>query len=89
MIPSIGRIVHYRLAPEDIEHIMNQRGARGTGNLPDIEEGAIVPMIIVELQPGEGSAVNGQCFLDGHDTYWARNVFQGSRDGEWYEPPRV
>ena len=55
-------------------------------------EGDIYPLLITRIwsnNPTELTAVNGQIFLDGNDSYWATSVQQGDGPGKWFEPPRV
>lgn len=91
MIPSIGRIVHYRLTENDVALIASQRdGTVKTGNAP--REGDVYPLIITrvwEQDPTEASAINGQVLLDGNDTLWVTSRKQGDELGNWFAPPRV
>ncbi len=87
-IPTIGRIVHYRLSASDAERI-NRRRAFVVSNLlswtrgaqahvgSHVAEGDTFPMLIV-LVCGSDSVVNGQVFLDGNDVFWATDVFWAS-----------
>lgn len=92
MIPSVGRIVHITLSNACAENITRRRANNSdiTGN--PIAAGQIYPMIITRVwadNPTETTAVQGQIFLDGSDTYWATSVAQGTEPGQWFEPPRV
>lgn len=92
MIPTTGRIVHYTLTANDVDAIKRNRiaaeNARIFGN--ELSEGDILPMLIVHpWGETEGSAVNGQVFLDGNDTYWATSRTEGEGPGHWSVPPRV
>lgn len=104
MIPTIGRIVHYRLSAdqaEDInrrrkhardhmaEHHTNANGAQvHVGN--EVREGEAYPMIITQVWgQDENSAVNGQVFLDGNDLFWAKSVSVGEGPGTWSWPTRA
>ncbi len=92
MTPTIGRIVHYKLSANDAARInQNWRSGNETGNAST--EGDIVPLIIVRIWPdeyGPGVAgVNGQAFLDGHDTLWVTSAREGTEPGQWSWPPRV
>jgi hypothetical protein len=52
--------------------------------------GAVVPMIVVAVHGvPRGARVNGQCFLDGTDVLWVRDVEEGTLAGQWHWPPRV
>ncbi len=104
MIPTIGRIVHYRLRPSDAEQINRRRedarqhidahreNANGvqvhTGN--DVQEGDVYPMVITQIWGDQPtSAVNGQVMLDGNDLFWATSTCCGEGPGTWSWPPRV
>jgi hypothetical protein len=104
MIPSIGRIVHYKLSKFDAEQINLRRkhaqermdwhralksGAQvHVGNT--VEEGDVFPMMIVRVWGSTPeSCVNGQVFLDGSDTFWATSVSVGFVPGSYAWPARV
>lgn len=104
MIPSIGRIVHYRLTQSDASSITKRRAdARASGVAAensgaivhhgnDPREGDIYPLAITrvwEQEPTEASAVNGQVLLDGNDTLWVTSRNQGDDLGNWFAPPRA
>ncbi len=92
MIPTTGRIVHYALGPSDVDTIKRNRSVAGTGIAMGNEphEGDILPMLIVKpWGDTEGSAVNGQVFLDGNDTLWVTSRSEGTGPFTWSEPPRV
>lgn len=84
-IPSIGRIVHYRLSTSDVEAINRRRGAQAhIGN--EVLEGDVFPMLITKTWGSEPtSCVNGQVFLDGNDCLWATSVRvgEGPRTFSW------
>lgn len=94
-LPSVARIVHYRLSAEDVSNINFQRtrllgGERG--NAP--REGDVLPLIVAavyaEYKSIEApSVVNGQVILDGPDTLWVTSRKQGDENGQWSWPPRV
>lgn len=101
MIPSIGRIVHYRLSSQDATAINSRRkdarekmpwhhaiksGAQvHIGN--EVKEGDVFPMIITRVWgPSETSAVNGQVFLDGNDLFWVTSTSVGERNGSFAWP---
>lgn len=100
MVPSIGRIVHYRLAPWDADAI-NRRRADGerNGRRDDgaqvhhgnrASEGDVLPAMIVRCWGDtEGAMVNLQVFLDGNDTLWVSSRQEGESVGNWFAPPRV
>ena len=91
MIPTVGRIVLYTLTEDDAEHINRRRmiGAQAhIGN--DVAGGYEFPMIIVQPWGADPtSAVNGQVFLDGNDTFWATSRWAGEGPGTWRWPPRI
>ncbi len=76
-IPSIGRIVLYRLTKSDVDKIQERwrsQFIKGGFEYNPVFEGATHPMIIVHIfgnEPDIDSWVNGQVFLDGNDTHWA------------------
>ena len=87
MIPSIGRIVCYRLSAEDVVAIKGNRTVRPTGNV--VNEGEVYPAMIVRTWGNtEGSRCQLQVFLDGADTFWATSRHEGSENGTWYPPLR-
>lgn len=101
-VPSVGRIVHYRLSALDVETIRRHRAMPSTefgatahrGNA--VSEGDIFPMLIVRVWgTSPESAVNGHVFLDGNDTLWVTSCtvgFTGQSgtfgwpNGVWYPP---
>ena len=100
-IPTIGRIVHYRLTAEDAEKINRRRtdaqanmdrhrehktGAQvHVGNV--VVEGHCFPMMIVQVWGNtEESAVNGQVMLDGNDLFWATSRCVGEGPGTFSWP---
>ena len=103
MIPSIGRIVHFKLAEYDAIQIERRRAdlrgssivAQKTGAQVHVgnptKAGDVFPMIITSVwgEPTESSLVQGQVFLDGNDVLWVTSVKQGTGEHEWFEPPRV
>lgn len=104
MIPTIGRIVHYRLSEQDATRI-NKRRADATAHMGEHREnsngvvvhvgnsvrtGDIYPLFITRTWGDtEGSAVNGQVLLDGADTLWVTSVSEGDDERCWFVPPRV
>ncbi len=90
-VPTVGRIVLYRVTQNDIEGIMERRKASGglfNGN--PMDEGDAFPFLITEAWTGESpnKAVNGQLFLDGNDTYWLTSRMVGEGPGTWSWPKR-
>lgn len=104
MIPTIGRIVHYRLSEQDATQI-NRRRADASAHLSEHREnstgvvvhagnsvaaGDVYPLVITRVWGNvEGSAVNGQVLLDGNDTLWVTSVTEGDGPRQWFAPPRV
>jgi len=89
MIPSIGRIVHYKLGPSDVDAINHQRAMHG-GSGNSVAVGQVYPAMIVRTWgDSPESLVQLQVFLDGNDTFWATSRRQGENEIEWREPPRV
>lgn len=95
MQPSIGRIVHYVLADDDVAAIRTERRrsndtARGT----PVHVGEVVALLVTAVWPyvGDGRpepCVNGQALLDGNDSLWVTMAAQGSGPGCWDWPPRA
>jgi hypothetical protein len=104
LVPTIGRIVHYRLSATDAQQINRRRrdarehhdqhvgAATGVqihvGN--DAQEGEAYPMVITKAWGTEPtSSVNGQVMLDGNDLFWATSVQVGTAPGTFSWPARV
>lgn len=102
-VPTIGRIVHYTLHETDADEINRRRHhankyisehqERADGSLVhvgnDVSAGETYPMLITRLWGDEpDSAVNGQVFLDGNDTYWATSVTVGDGPRHFAWPTR-
>lgn len=89
MIPTIGRIVHYRLSEHDVAQI-NQSRADGVGRGNSVAAGDVFPLMITRAWGNtEGSAVNGQVLLDGNDSLWVTSRVEGDGPFQWFVPPRV
>ena len=104
MIPTIGRIVHYRLGAQDAEAI-NRRRSHARAHLNehrdnsngvqihvgnDVKEGDAFPMIITRVWGDTPtSAVNGQVFLDGSDLFWGTSVCVGEGPRTFSWPTRA
>lgn len=103
-VPSIGRIVHYRLNEDDAirinrrrehamlhmdEHRANANGVQvHVGNA--VKPGDTVAMVIVAAWgTTPDAAVNGQALLDGCDAFWVTSRSRGEGPGTWSWPPRV
>ncbi len=98
---QIGRIVHYVLTGADCEEI-NRRRIQGVAGQPSPCPGAQahvgnvawpgthVAMVITSVF-GDGGMVNGQCLLDGNDTFWATSRAYGEalEPFTWHWPERV
>jgi hypothetical protein len=97
VIPSIGRIVHYRLTADDATQINRRRptGVKaGAGKIVHVgnpvAEGEAFPLIITRVWGAvDGGAVNGQVLLDGNDSLWVTSVMEGDGLRHWFVPPRV
>jgi len=91
MKPSIGRIVHYALRPEDIAQINTLRG-HGQHVNPH-NEGQLAPMIVCVVWPNEYGpdcdGVNGQVLLDGGCSLWVTSAKEGTEAGTWRWPERI
>lgn len=104
MIPTIGRIVHYRLCEQDANQI-NKRRADATAHMTEhretsngvvvhvgnsVSQGDVYPLVITRVWGAtDGSAVNGQVLLDGTDSLWVTSVTEGDGERNWFVPPRV
>lgn len=97
MVPSVGRIVHYRLTAQDADQINRRRpiGPQdGHGKVVHVgnpvSEGDVFPLIVTRVWgASEGSAVNGQVLLDGNDSLWVTSAVEGDGPRQWFAPPRV
>lgn len=104
MIPTIGRIVHYRLSDQDVQQINKRRADAGAHMVEHRENsngvvvhcgnpvttGDVYPLVITRTWGDtEGSSVNGQVLLDGNDTLWVTSVSEGDGERHWFVPPRV
>jgi len=83
MIPTVGRIVRYRLT-EDQQKLLGGNHDPTGGNLKE------APGIIVNVHgPDATSLVNLKVSADsGVPDLWVTSVGQGDQPGQWYEPPR-
>lgn len=104
MIPTIGRIVHYRLGEHGAAQINKRRedAYKHIGEHREKSDGSVVhagnavragdvyPLIITRTWgESEGSLVNGQLLLDGNDSFWVTSAAEGDGEGNWFVPPRV
>lgn len=99
MIPSAGRIVHYRLDEHDVAavHLRRRRSrheiTEPTGTVSwqeregnSVTAGDVYPMMITRVwsdNPTESDCVQGQVFLDGNDTIW---VTSRQQQGHTHDP---
>lgn len=101
MIPTVGKVVIYRISAQDATAI-NQRRADARDKLAwhhALRSGAQVhvgntaqvgdeyPLMITKTWgDAEGSCFNGQLFLDGNDLYWVTSTKMGDGPRECYLP---
>jgi hypothetical protein len=86
--PTIGRIVLYRVTPEQAAAINERRrlsGATLTGNI--VSAGDTFPCVVV--RPWSDTCLNGQALLDGNDSLWVLSANLGDEPGNWNWPPRA
>ena len=89
-IPSIGRIVCYRLSADDVAQINRRRPTFQAYIGNSVAEGDTFPMLITRVWGSTAeSAVNGQVFLDGTDVFWATSVVVGEGPRTFSWPSRV
>lgn len=90
-VPSIGRIVHYRLSEQDVVQVMRRRTTPDAireriaeGRWPvgaqahvgqPVEVGDVVPVLIVKTWSGD--TISGRAFLDGSDELALHGVLSG------------
>lgn len=102
-VPSIGRIVHYRLRASDAEAI-NRRRKDAREKMPlhgffktgaqvhvgnDVAAEETYPMMITRVWgSGPDAMVNGQVHLDGNDLFWVTSVKVGEGSGTFSWPGR-
>lgn len=85
-VPTLGRIVLYKLTEDDARRIRQQRSHDGTtANMAGA--GRVFPAVVVSVFGDE--AVNLQVLLDGPDSYWSTSRHEGDAPGTWAWPPRV
>jgi hypothetical protein len=85
-LPTMGRIVMYRLTDDDARRIQQQRSHDSTAaNLA--RSGSTYPAIVVAAFGDE--ALNLKVLLDGPDNYWATSRHEGDEPGTWAWPQRV
>lgn len=82
IVPTVGRVVLYRLSSADIRMIDKSHGFK-PGN--DYREGDILPAIVVRTWGSTPeSAVNLSVLLDGVGTYWATSRVVGDAPGQYH-----
>lgn len=91
MVPSIGRIVHYRLAEHDIKAINDKRALRRERNAlfgaNQVIVGEVYPAMIVRVFGiTEEAYCNLKVFMDGDDCFWATSRREGDGEGEFQWP---
>lgn len=98
IIPTVGRIVHYKMPQWHAEainqrrkdardrmdwHIALKSGAQVHGG-NEVKAGQLYPaMVVVVWGDTPTSAVNLQVFLDGSDQFWATSITVGEKDGTY------
>jgi hypothetical protein len=101
-MPSVGRIVHYRLTEADALRINKRRADfdahRRTGEYKDtgymahygntVSVGDVFPAIVVRAFESV-HGVNAQVFLDGTESLWVTSIAEGDKPGHWSWPPRT
>lgn len=101
MVPSAGRIVHYKLSASDAAEIERRRAdaracaasGQRTGFMVHVgnpvKAGDVYPMMITRVwaeRPDENTCVQGQVFLDGNDALWVTSRQQGFDESQWHDP---
>jgi hypothetical protein len=84
-VPTLGRVVHYRLDESDVARIR----ALPTTQVNPVLAGQLCPAVIVRTWGGQpDSLVNLQVLLDGQAQLWVTSRGAGTEDGTWSWPPR-
>jgi len=102
IVPTIGRIVWYKMTNWEAEQI-NERRKHATSFMDwhralksgaqvhvgnKVNAGQLYPaMVVVCWGDTPTSAVNLQVFLDGNDTFWATSKSVGEKDGYYQWMP--
>jgi len=100
MLPTVGRIVNYKLSEQDAHEITRRRTNSvlikeqiKEGKWPlgaqahignPVKEGDVLPMIITAVW--SETCVNGQVILDGTDSLWKKSVQIGDNVDNWNWP---
>ena len=91
-LPTLGRILHYRLRQQDVDAINDRRTGASLGNQGNpVAVGEVVPLVVLKVWPneyGDKPGVNGQALLDGNDTLWVTSAREGVEPGQWTWPAR-
>lgn len=102
IVPTLGRIVYFKLANWHAEEI-NRRRKHGAESLDyhrwkkngtmvhcgnAVAAGQVVPAMIVAVWGNTPTcAVNLKLFLDGSDAHWITSVSVGEKDGDYHWMP--
>lgn len=87
MVPTIGRILIYKLSEMDLG-----RFPSAISNMNPHSVGQELPLIVCRVWPnefGDKPGVNGQVFLDGNQSLWVTSVGEGDQPGQWHWPVKV
>ena len=92
MVPTIGRIVHYRVSEDDAQHYGFRPLDNPSFNLPYPDD--ILPMTITSVHADSDGVVrhiSGNVMVNNGTMFWAGSVTEGLGDipGQWFWPPRV
>lgn len=99
IVPTVGRIVLYKVNSADVYQINARRkdgsdkrqwhaairsGAQvHVGN--DVKVGDVFPMIVTRVWGDTpDAAINGSCFLDGNDILWVTSSHCGTEVGDYH-----
>lgn len=84
IVPTVGRIVLYKVSADDIKAFMGLSGSYWRGNRP--KPGDVLPAMIVAVNTA-AVVVNLKVMLDGVGDYWAASRERGDVDGQWQWMP--
>ena len=92
MVPTIGRIVHYKVSENDVQHYTFRPMDHPSFNLP--YPGDVFPMVITNVNPDSDGVVrtlSGNVIVNNGTMFWTGSVTEGLGDvpGQWFWPPRV
>lgn len=87
-VPSVGRIVHYKLTDSDAKLIDQKQPLDSPPQRNPVRPGQVYPAMVVAVF-GNGDHANLQVFLDGETSYWACSRAEGDQPGFWSWPPRA